>query len=90
MFLDLFRPLVMAPKRRTVKKRSSDIETFLGEMLIQHGERSVFFVDPCFFSVRSNLLFLRFLFPEYIDEWIEALIAKKTSSVRRLKLFFTV
>ena len=80
----------MAPKRRTVKKRSSDIETFLGEMLIQHGERSVFFVDPCFFSVRSNLLFLRFLFPEYIDEWIEALIAKQTPSVRRLKLFFTV
>ena len=31
---------------------SIDIETFLGEMLVQHGKRSVFFVEsfPFFFS----------------------------------------
>ena len=42
---------------------SVDIETFLGEMLIKHGERSVFFVRFfLFFSVRTyrRLCFLRF------------------------------
>ena len=34
---------------------SIDIETFLGEMLVQHGERSVFFVRSSFlfFCVRT-------------------------------------
>jgi hypothetical protein len=34
---------------------SADIETFLGEMLVQHGERSVFLVGsfPFFFCVRT-------------------------------------
>ena len=45
-----------------------DIETFLREMLVQHGERSVFFVRfP--FSLRSNLYinicFLRFALALY-------------------------
>ena len=42
---------------------SSDIETFLREMLVEHGERSVFFViSLLFFCIRtySNILFLRF------------------------------
>ena len=30
---------------------SVDIETFLGEMLVQHGERSIFFVRSFFFGV---------------------------------------
>ena len=38
-----------------------DIETFLGEMLIQHGERSVFFVRSFpFFYIISYIIFLRF------------------------------
>ena len=37
---------------------SSDIETFLGEMVARHGERSVFFVRFfLFFSVRTYKLF---------------------------------
>jgi len=48
---------------------SVDIETFLGEMLVQHGERSVFFVS--FGSLHWPSV------PEYVDELIEVLIAKK-------------
>ena len=42
---------------------SVDIETFLGEMLAQHGKQSVFFVrsSPFFFGIRiSYINFLRF------------------------------
>jgi len=48
----------------------SDIETFLSEMLVQHGERSVFFV--CFGSLFWPPV------PEYLDEIIECLIEKKS------------
>jgi hypothetical protein len=37
-----------------------DIETFLGEMLVQHGKRSVFFVRSFFlflFCVRTSYIF---------------------------------
>ena len=76
---------------------SVDIETFLGEMIVQHGERSVFFVRTfqCFFGVRISHLIFFFFFskisfgsfhwpavPEYVDELIEALIAKKAPFVR--------
>ena len=70
---------------------SSDIETFLREMLEQHGERSVFFV-------RSFPLYIYIYFinnssqvsfgshhwpavPEYVDELIESLIAEKAPFV---------
>ena len=74
---------------------SVDIETFLGEMLVQHGERSVFFVRsfPLFFFLwRTNFIhnlsqvsFGSFHWPsvpEYVDELIEVLIAKKAPFVR--------
>ena len=76
---------------------SVDIERFLGEMLIQHGKRSVFFVRSFLFHcVRTyiyNLSQVSFgsLFwpsvPEYVDELIEALIEKKAPFVR-WRLFF--
>ena len=71
-----------------------DIETFLGEMLVQHGKRSVFFVRSFLFPffLRSNFIhkysqvsFGSFHWPsvpEYVDELIEALIAKKAPFVR--------
>ena len=71
---------------------SVDIDTFLGDMLVQHGERSVFFVRSFPFLLRSNLhKFSQVSFgsfywpsvPEYVDELIEALIAKKAPFVRR-------
>ena len=72
---------------------SVDIETFLGEMLVQHGKRSVFFVIsfPVFFLCSnfihkfSQVSFGSFHWPsipEYVDELIEALIAKKAPFVR--------
>ena len=72
---------------------SVDIETFLGEMLAQHGKRSVFFVSFFFFGVRSYYIHKKFLqvsfgsahwppIPEYVDELIEALIEKKVPFVR--------
>jgi len=48
---------------------SVDIETFLGKMLVQHGKRSLFFVSFGSFHWPSV--------PEYVDELIDALIAKK-------------
>ena len=45
---------------------SIDIETFLGEMIVQHGERSVFFVRSFsffFFSIRISHLNFFFLWP---------------------------
>jgi hypothetical protein len=74
---------------------SVDIETFLGKMLEQHGERSVFFVKILPFLLCSNLdnfpqvSFGSLFWPpvsEYVDELIEALIAKKAPFVR-LPLF---
>jgi hypothetical protein len=69
-----------------------DIETFLGEMLVQHGKQSVFFVILfSFFQVAFELhdfpqvSFGSVHWPpvsEYIDELIEALIAKKAPFVR--------
>jgi hypothetical protein len=71
-----------------------DIETFLGEMLVQHGKRSVFFVRSYSFSLfcdrTSYINICQVSFgsvhwppvPEYVDELIEALIAKKAPFVR--------
>ena len=77
---------------------SVDIETFLGKMVVQHGERSVFFVRSFLLNcVRIHIYKISqvsfgSLFwppvPEYIDELIEALIAKKAPFVR-LELLFT-
>ena len=78
---------------------SSDFETFLGEMLVRHGERSVFFVRSFFFFLHSNLykyIFSQVCFgslfwppvQEYVDELIEALIDKKAPFVRCLQLLF--
>ena len=39
---------------------SVDIETFLGEMLLRHGERSVFFVRSLHFLFISYIILLRF------------------------------
>jgi hypothetical protein len=43
--------------------RSVDVEMFLGEMLVQHGERSVFFVKILAFllHLKFTYLFLDFL-----------------------------
>ena len=71
---------------------SVDIERFLGEMLVQHGKRSVFFVRSFPFFLRSNLNLNKFSqvsfgsffwpsIPEHIDELIEALIEKKVPFV---------
>ena len=98
MFLDLFCHPVAAPKHRTVEEGISiDIETFLREMIVQHGERSVFFVRsfPSFFLAFEFHTCIFFFFgpfhwpavPEYVDELIEALIAKKAPFVRWLLLF---
>jgi hypothetical protein len=73
---------------------SADIETFLGEMLVRHGERSVFYVR--FFSIyfmHDNSSQVSFgsshwpSVPEYVDELIESLIAKKAPFVRWRMLF---
>ena len=76
---------------QTVEAGSSvDIETFLEEMLVQHGKKSVFFVRD-YISLcisHSNLLlqisFGSIFYPpasEYVDELIEALIEKKAPFV---------
>ena len=49
-------------KTRSSEEGSNvDIETFLGEMLVQHGERSVFFVRSfpffLFFCVRMSYIY---------------------------------
>ena len=77
---------------------SVDIETFLGEMLVRHGERSVFFVKILAFSFAFEIyiFFLQVSFgtlfwplvPEHVDELIEGLIAKRAPFVR-LQLLFT-
>jgi hypothetical protein len=69
-----------------------DIGTFLGEILVKHGEQSVFYVKSFPFLLRSNLhtnssqvSFGSYLWPsvpEYVDELIEYLIAKKAPFVR--------
>ena len=45
---------------------SVDIETFLGEMIVQHGERSVFFVRTfqCFLGVRIS--HLNYFFSDFL------------------------
>jgi hypothetical protein len=75
--------------------KSPDIETFLGEMLLRHGERSVFYVRPFSFIIyfmhnSSQVSFGSFYWPpvpEYVDELIESLIAKKAPFVRWRMLF---
>ena len=58
MFLDLFCPLVTALKRQNGEEGTSvDIATFLGETLVQHRERSVFFVRSLFISYMMLLRF---------------------------------
>jgi hypothetical protein len=69
---------------------SADVETFLGEMLVQHGERSIFFVRSFRFGVVILYFFFQVSFgsyywppvPEYVDELIEALIEKRVPFVR--------
>jgi hypothetical protein len=70
---------------------SADIETFLGEMLVQHGKRSVFFVRSFFpfFCIPIKLISPQISFgtafcpsiSEYVDELIEARIEKKAPFV---------
>jgi len=55
---------------------SVDIETFLGEMLEQHGKRSVFLVS--FGTINWPSV------PEYVDELIDALIEKKAPFILAL------
>ena len=69
---------------------SVDIEAFLGEMQVQHGKRSVFFVR-CFpfFRIPTKQNFPQISFgtvfyppvSEYVDDLIEALIEKKAPFV---------
>ena len=67
-----------------------EFETFLGEMQVQHGKRSVFFVRIfLFFCISTKLIspqisFGTIFYPsvsEYVDELIEALIEKKAPFV---------
>ena len=78
-----------------------DIETFLGEMLVKHGKRSVYFVRSFplsflrsdFIHKLSQVSFGSFHWPsvpEYVDELIEGLIAKKAPFVRCQLLFHTI
>jgi len=53
---------------------SVDIVTFLGEMLVQHGNRSVFLVSFGTLNWPSV--------SEYVDELIDALIEKEVPFVR--------
>jgi hypothetical protein len=79
--------------QKTEEGASVDIETFLGEMLVQHGKRSVFFVRffsfPLFLSVPTNFYYqISFgtihwtTASEHIDELIDALIERKAPFVR--------
>jgi hypothetical protein len=70
--------------------KNYDIETFLGEMLVQHGKNSVFYVGffPSFCIpikyISSQISFGTVFYPpvsEYVDELIEALIEKKAPFV---------
>ena len=70
---------------------SVDIETFLGEMLVRHGERSIFFVRSLLFwccNFIHNFIQVSFgsyywpSVPEYVDELIEALFEKRAPFVR--------
>ena len=72
---------------------SVDIETFLEEMLVQHGKRSVYFVRSfpfCCVRTHVHIIFSQVSFgsyfwpsvPEYVDEMIDALIEKKAPFVR--------
>ena len=71
--------------------KSFDIEFFLGEMLVQHGKDSVFYVVEFFLSsafqlnkISPQISFGTLFYPpvsEYVDELIEALIEKKAPFV---------
>ena len=69
---------------------SDDIKLFLGEMLVRHGKRSVYFVksSPFFCQFRLNFCQISFgtlywtTVPEYLDELIDVLIEKKAPFVR--------
>ena len=71
---------------------SVDIEKFLGEMLVQYGKRSVFFVRSFpYFCIRTHMHdYPQVSFgsafwpsvPEYVDELTDALIEKKAPFVR--------
>ena len=85
---------------------NAEIETFLGEMLVKHGKRSVFFVGsfPLFCVGTFTYMIICFFFfsqvsfgsfhwpsvPEYVDELIEALIDKKAPFVGRQPFFITI
>ena len=86
----LLPPCYGAEMQNNEEGTNVDIETFLGNMLVQNGKRSVFFVRFLpFFCVRiHNFPQISFgsvhwpSVPEYVDELIEALIAKKAPFVR--------
>ena len=73
-----------------------DIEAFLGEMQVQYGKRSVFFVRFfLFFCISTKLIFSQISFgtvfyptvSEYVDELVEALIEKKAPFVSGIQYF---
>ena len=75
------------------------IETFLGEMLVQHGKRSVFFVKILSFLLHSNyIIFPQISFgttfypsvSEYVDELIEALVEKKAPFVSDTRFAYNI
>ena len=77
---------------------SVDIETFLGEMLVQQGKRSVFLVRSFSFLLNFKYIispqvsFGTLNWPsvsEYVDELIDALIEKKVPFVRFTATFHT-
>ena len=85
--------------QKTEEGASVDIETFLGEMLAQHGKRSVFFVRffsfPLSLSVPNNFYYqISFgtihwtAAPEHVDELIDALIEKKAPFVRAAAIVY--
>ena len=77
--------------QKTEEGVSVDIETFLGEMQVQHGKRSVFFASlfsPSGFEynfiISPQISFGTIFWPSvsgYVDELIEALIEKKAPFV---------
>jgi hypothetical protein len=83
---------------------SVEIETFLGEMLEQHGKASVFFVKKYSFPFSSAIPTKIWFFslqisfgtnffpsePEYVEELIEALIEKKAPYVSDGLLFHAI
>jgi hypothetical protein len=77
--------------QNTEEGASVDLETFLGEMQVQHGKRSVFFASLFLFllpglnyMISLQISFGTIFWPSvsgYVDELIEALIEKRAPFV---------